>query len=210
MSQFTLNWNAGDLVGNTNCISQSALYRYRLVGGSFISTGFSPANPLATTAITVDSPTLNENQVIQFEIQVGCTLSGPSYNDNGIQEVIEFAEIVPTITETDNSSTITIDATNTDITKAKFTLRKSSDNSIVGTPTVITKSGSSISYTQSSLNYSTNYYWQVETYATVNSIEVVSSDPVYVGSPFSPYPFTTSAPAVCNPTTSLTVSSIEM
>ena len=210
MSQFTLKWINDDIVGNTNSTNQNALYRYRLVGGNFISAGFNPANPLANNINQTDSPILDNNKVIQFQIEVDCTLSGPSYNDDGIKEDIEFAEIIPTITKTENSSSITVDVTNTDITKAKFTLRKAADNSIVGNPTIVNKVGSTISYSQSSLDFNTNYFWQIEFYAIINNIEVYSSSPNYKGTSFSPYPFKTDVPSICDPVTSLTVSSIEV
>jgi hypothetical protein len=89
-------------------------------------------------------------------------------------------------------------------------LRKALDNSIVGTPTIINKTGSSISFSSSFLDSNTNYYWQIELYSIVNNIEVVSSNSDYVGSSFSPYPFKTDPPAICDPVTSLTVSSIEV
>jgi len=203
MAQFTLIWNSDSLATNANATSQNALYRYRLVGGSYISAGFTPSNPLGISATTSDSPVLDTNKVIQFKVQAICTANGPTDNDNGVVEVIEFAAIVPTITKDTDSSDIVLNVTGFDITKAKFTLRKASDNSIVGTPTIVNKSGSSISFSQSSLSYSTNYYWQVELYATVNSIDTVSEV-------FSPYPFTTDAPAVCDPVTAMTITSIEV
>lgn len=200
MSQFTLIWDSSPLAGNANAVSQSALYRYRLVGGVFISAGFTPSNPLATNATTADSPILDENKVIQFKVQSVCTAGGPSDNSNGLIEVIEFASIIPTITHTVSTSNLSIDVTGTDITKARFTLRKASDNAIVGSPTTVYTSGTSISSSQSGLTYSTNYYWDIELYATVASIDTISQV-------FTPYPFTTDTPAVCNPVTAMNVSS---
>lgn len=209
MSQFTLIWNNSALLVSSNALTQTAEYRYRLVGGAYISTGFSPTNPLAKAATTTDSPTLDDNKVIQFKIQTDCTTGGPSDNDNGLQEVINFIEIIPTITKTDTTANITIDATGTDITKARLTLRKASDNSIVD-QIIVNKVSNNIIRPITGLSYSTNYYWQVEFYANVNSIEVLSSAPSYNGVVFSPYPFTTNAPAVCDPVTSVTVTSVEV
>lgn len=210
MSQFTLEWITDDIVNNTNCLTQTAMYRYRLVGGAYISAGFNPSNPLAKSVSTTDSPILDNNKVIQFRIETECAASGPSYNDDGVEENIEFAEIIPTVSKTENTATASLDVTGTDITKAKFTLRKASDNSIVGIPTIVNRVNDAISFSQSSLSSNTNYYWQIELYATVNNVELVSSNSDYIGTAFSPYPFSTDAPAVCNPVTSLTVTSIEV
>lgn len=210
MAQFTLIWNNASLLANANDISQQALYRYKQIGGNYISTGFTPANDLAKTVSTVDSPILNDNKVIQFKTTALCTSGGPVDNDNGIQEAIEFSEVIPTIAHTDNSSSISLDVTGLDITKARLTLRKSSDNTIVGAAIIANNINNTIQASQNGLVYSTNYYWQVELYATVNNIEVKSSDIDYRGSLFSPYPFMTNAPAVCNPATAVTVSSIEI
>lgn len=208
MSQFTLIWT---VVTNVNTIGQRASYRYRLTGGAFDSAGFTPNNDLSPSTTTVDSPVLGENKVIQFKISTLCTSGGPTDNDNGLQEVIEFAEIVPTIGKTENSSNISINISGTDITKARFTLRKSSDNTSVGTANVVNKSGNTISDSRIGLTSSTNYYWQIELYATVKTTEVKSSDIDYVGVPFSPYPFTTDAPSICPTVTNITsVSSIEI
>lgn len=203
MSQFTLIWDSSKLASNANATEQNALYRYRLVGGSYISTGFTPANPLAINAVTSDSPVLDNNKVIQFKISTTCTSNGPTDNDDGIKEVIEFESITPTITKDESSSDIVEDVTGLDMTKARFSLKKSSDNTTVGTPTIVNRVGNSISFSQSGLVYNTNYYWQVELYATVNTVDTISEV-------FSPYPFTTDAPAVCNPTTSVAVTSIEV
>lgn len=209
MSQFTLVWVNTNIIANANVIDQVAQYRYRLVGGAFISSGFSPTNPLAKAATTTNSPVLDNNKVVQFQIQSDCTLSGPIYNDNGLQEAIEFAAITPSITPiAETTVTISINTTSTDIIKARFTLRKASDNSLVAISTI--SGAGTLSASFSGLVSNTNYYFQVELYAVVNSVEVISSSPSYVGSPYSPYPFTTATPTVCTPLTSVTVTSIEV
>lgn len=209
MSQFTLIWNNIALLSSPNALTQAAEYRYRLVGGAYIATGFSPDNPLANSVSTTDSPTLDDNKVVQFKIQTLCTAGGPTDNDNGVQEGINFIEIIPTITKTTTTANISINATGTDITKARFTLRKSSDNSIVD-QTIVNNISNTLVRPVTGLTYSTNYYWEVEFYANVNSVEVISSSSIYNGTAFSPYPFTTNAPAVCDPVTSVIVSSVEV
>jgi hypothetical protein len=208
--QFTLSWSNTALEASSNSLNQRALYRYRTVGGAFISTGFTPANDMATSVNSATSPSLDDNKVVQFEVETICTINGPAINDNGIQEVIGFACITPTITETDTTSGVSINVTGLDIIQARFTLRKSTDNTIVGSPIVASVSGTTISTSVTGLTASTNYYWQVELYAIVNGVTVISSSSDYLGAPCSPYTFTTSAPAVCAPVTAAAVSSIEV
>lgn len=210
MSQFTLNWNNSSLVGSSNSLTQRAVYRFKMIGGVFVSDNFTPPNDLDLLANTVDSPILPNNVIIEFKIQTICTVSGPTDNDNGIQEVIEFAEIIPTIVHSYNDSSIGIDVTGTDITQARFTLRRSSNNTIVGTSIVANVIANSITANIGSLVYSTNYYWEVELYTTINYMVVISSSSNYVGSPYSPYPFTTDTPPLCDPVTAITVTSVEV
>lgn len=209
MSQFTLLWDNTKLLLNSNNINQRALYRYRLVGGAFISTGFSPSNDLATSVNTVDSGVLDNNKVVQFKITELCTASGPTDNDNGIQEGIEFEAITPTLTQTETTGTIVVPLASTDITKVRITLRKSSDNTIVSV-NVVNNLANAATYVQTGLVGSTAFYWQIELFATVNNVEMVSSSTLYYGTIYSPYPFTTNAPSVCDPVTSVVVSSIEI
>lgn len=203
MSQFTFSWSNTSILASSNVINSRALYRYKAIGGPYISVGFTPANDLNKAITTVDSPVLDDNKVIQCKVQSICTVNGPTDNDNGIQEVIGFACIIPTLTKTENTATILINATGLDITKIKFTLRKSSDNTIVGTATTVNVVAGLASNTKTGLTSSENYYWQTELYAIVNNIEVKSDV-------CSPYPFTTDAPAVCDPLTDFTITSIEI
>lgn len=208
--QFTLLWNNSSVLANPNATAQTALYRQKSVGGAFISTGFTPSNPLAKSVNTVDSPnTLLDNVVYEFKVQAVCTLNGPSDNDNGVREIIGFACITPTLSQEETEATISLDVSGTDIVKARFTLRRSSDNTQVA-QSVVNAVGSTISLTETGLTAGTNYYWQVELYATINGVEVISSSSDYLGSPCSPYAFATDALAVCDPVTSLTVDSIEI
>ena len=211
MAQFTLTWNNAAILSNPNSIGQRALYRVKSVGGSFLSTGFTPANDLLTSVTSVLSPTLDENSVHEFKIQGLCTVNGPTDNDNGIKEIISFTCIVPTLVNSITTASASINVANTDISKARFTLRKSSDNSILFGPVIIARVGDSIeSGNATGLTASTNYYWQIELYSTVQGLEVISSNSEYLGAVCGPYLFMTDAQPVCNPVTSLTVNSIEI
>lgn len=208
-SQFKLDWVSSFVSANPNSTGQRASYRRKSVGGAFITTGFTPSNDLSTSANTVNSPSLLDNVVYEFKIEAICAVNGPTINDNGIQEILGFACIVPVLTKTETSVTITLDVTNTDITKARLTLRKSSDNSLVDLSTVNTVSNS-ITKTVTGLVADTNYYWQVELVAVLQGVEVYSSDSNYLGSICSPYVVKTDASVVCSPVTSIVVTSIEI
>lgn len=203
MAQFTLIWNSIDLQTSTNSLAQRVLYRYKTVGGGFISTGFSLPNDLAITINTVESPILDNNKVIEFKVQNICTENGPTDNDNGIQEVIALVCLVPVLTKTTTTGTISIDLTGLDIIKVKFTLKKASDNTIVGTPIIVNKTSNSAGTSATGLTSNTNYYWQTQLYSVVNNVEVISEV-------CSPHSFTTDPIAVCDPITAITVTSIEI
>lgn len=212
MSQFTLVWDNSSVLVNTNAISQRVSYRQRLLAGAYITTGFSLTNDLAKTVNTVDSPSgLLNNVVYQFKVQTICTLNSPTENDNGVQEGINFACITPVTTNDHNSASAVLTVTNTDITKARFTLKKASDNTIVSGPTVVVRSGNTISLPiVTGLQSSTAYYWQIELYATVNAVDLISSHISQIGSVCSPYPFTTGASLTCDNITSVNVHAIEV
>lgn len=209
MAQFRLTWDNSAVETNPNAISQRALYRQRSLGGVFVATGFTPANDLPKSADTVDTPILLNNRVYEFKLQSLCTENGPTDNDNGVVERIGFSCIVPVLSKTPNTGNITIDVSDTDITKARITLKRSSDNLIINQWTINNIAGL-IQQMAAGLDSSTSYYWQVEFYATVAGQEQISSNVSHLGSPCGPYTFTTDTPAVCDPVISLTVSSIEI
>jgi len=121
-----------------------------------------------------------------------------------------FNCIVPTLTETSNTATATLDLTGTDITKARFTLKRSIDDVVFAGPTIVNKVANSASLVATGLAAATDYYWEIELYATINNVEVISSSVNFLGIVCGPHPVTTDAAAVCNPITSMTVSSIEI
>lgn len=196
MAQFTLSWDNSNVLANTNATAQRALYRKKSVGGAYSSVGFTPANDLAKAVDTVDSPVLDDNCVYEFKVQTICTVNGPTDNDNGVQEHIIFACIEPTVTEEvdggNKQSKASLDVSGTDITKARFTLRKASDNTVITGPTIVNRVADAIELTSGNLVEGETYYWQIELYATVDGVEVKSSDSNQLGVPCSPYEITIS------------------
>jgi len=210
MAQFNLIWIADSLITNANATGQTVYYRQKSVGGAWIPTGFTPANPLITSIEAVESPVLTDNVVYEFKVECECNQNGPTINDNGVQEGICFTCIAPTFVKDHEHIEVTVDVTGKDITKARFTLRRSDNNNIVGGPIIVNKVGTTIVNDFTGLSAATNYYVQIELYATVNTVEVNSAQVDQLGSACSPYPVATDAAPVCDPITSLDVSSIEV
>jgi hypothetical protein len=211
MAQFTLQWDNTSVLANANATAQRTSYRQKSLGGVFNGNGFTPANDLAKSAITAESPVLLDNVIYEFKVQAICTQNGPTDNDNGIQEGLVYICLVPTISKTHDTATLNLDLTNTDILKVRLTLKKSSDNSIINGPVTIDRNVNGISYLISSgLTPSTNYYWQIELGTTVGGVEIWSSDISQLGSLCGPYPLQTDPNPVCNPVTSVVVTSIEI
>lgn len=209
MAQFTLEWDNSGIQAVTNVLHQQAVYRYRTVGGAFLSTGFTPANPLGKTATTTDSPVLTNNRVVQFKVQTLCTVSGPTDNDNGIIEAIEFAAISPVLTKTTTTVEMSLSLLNTDITKVRAVMKKTADNTVVYDD-VLYRATDAVSTTVTGLTPDTNYFWQFEFYVSINGGDVVSSSGNYSGTPYSPYPVKTDAASTCGALTSATIESIEV
>lgn len=209
MAQFTLNWFSVLVMINPNAISQRALYRQKSVGGAFISTGFTPANDLPKTAQTTTSPSLADNVIWEFKVQSICTEGGPTDNDNGIREHLHFACIPPILTFTDTTATIVLNVTTTDITKAAFTLRQVSDDSVVYGPTISVRAGNSITGNATGLTPGTEYYWEIVLYTTINGVEIYSTLPSNIDGPCGSETFETDG-AVCAPVTSVDVDSVEL
>ncbi len=210
MAQFTLTWDNTEALANANAINQRASYRLKTVGGAWVTTGFTPANDMAVAETTTDTAnSLTNNKVYEFMIETLCASGGPTPGDNGIQEDITFSCIVPTLTKTHNSAKAVVDLTGTDVSKVRFTLKRTTDNVVMGTALVLNVANSA-ELNVTGLAASTNYYWEIELLANVNNIEVSSLAVAYLGAVCGSYPTVTDANPVCDPTTSLTVTSIEL
>lgn len=195
MAQFILSWDNTDAIANDNNLSQTASYRQKSVGGSWITAGFTPTNNIDKDVASALSPVLSPNLVYQFKIDCNCTQNGPSANDNGIREQIGFACIEPVIENTQTTSSINTDLTDTDITKVRYTLRKSSDNTIVYGPITVVRTGNEAPAVATSLVEGTEYYWQIVYFAIVNGVEVNSSASAYLNAVCGPHiTITESAP----------------
>lgn len=210
MAQFVLNWFAAPVMVNPNSVSQRALYRQKSVGGSFISTGFTPTNDLPTTTQSTTSPNLGTNIIWEFKVQAICTEGGPTDNNNGIVEGLKFECLTPNIaTTTITTATIVLNISGLDITKASFTLHLTSDDSVVYGPVVVNPSGSAITTTATGLTPDTEYYWEYTLYSTVNGVEIQSTSVEQLGVACFSDDFSTPED-VCLPCTALTAEAEEV
>jgi hypothetical protein len=178
MGTLTLNWDNTAVNASANATGQRALKRIAAVGGAFNTSDFSPANTLLKTATTTVATVLN-NRVYDFKVEALCTEGGPTENTNGLKQGIVFACIPPIINIGPTNIEVTIDLTSTDITKARIVLKLASDDSIISTQ-VVSRSVNTVYYNFSGLA-SDGYYLEIELYATVDGVEVISSDETYLG-----------------------------
>lgn len=199
MGTIKLKWNNGSIVSSQNTIAQRASKRIKAIGGSYDTTGFVPANDMATTENETLATVIN-NRVYEFIIEAICQNGGPVENDNGPIEGIVFQCIAPTFNATHNQVSVVVNLLNTDISKIRVTLKRQLDDSTVGTFTA-SRGGDTATATFGSLSASTGYWVEIELYAVVNGTEVISSSANYLnavcGSNAAPYQFTTSAPPTC-------------
>lgn len=190
MAQFNYAWDNTEVNASSNSTGQIAYYRKK---GDipWISAGFTPANPMAKSVSAALSPAgLLNNNIYQFKVEATCTVNGPTINDNGVQEQIFFACISPTITPDDESVQAVLNVASTDITKARFVLKLSADDSIINTQTV-NRVGTTVTATVTGLDSGTEYYFEVELYAVVDGEEVISSSSEHLNNPCGVYEFET-------------------
>lgn len=176
MAQFNLNWFNTAVIINPNATGQRAAHRLKSLGGTFSSSGYTPANDLPKTASSVQSPVLDNNKVWEFKVDALCTIGGPTTNDNGLFEGLGFACLIPSLSNTTDTATIVLNVPGLDINQATFILHLASDDSIVSGPTTVARVGTAISHTVTGISPDTEYYWEFIQYAIVNGTEVASND----------------------------------
>lgn len=179
MAELYLKWD--NALATINNIARRASKRIKTVGGTWITTGFTPANDFSPTIFQVRA-TVNPNKVYEFKVENICITGGPTINDNGVQENIKFECIIPDLGADTSSISVNINLASTDITKVRLVLKQQSDNLIVGGPIIVNNVADAATYTFTGLTVNTGYYVTVELYATVNGVDVISSDVAYIGS----------------------------
>lgn len=173
------NWTP---VINGNVTAQRVSKRVKSVGGAFLTTGFTPANDMGT-GVSSCTTTVTANVVYEAKLENICAIGGPTMSAEGIIEGIVFECPDLIISADGNSILVDTDLTGTDITKVRYTLRKSSDNSIVGGPITIVRASNAAPHTFIGLADATNYYVDFFLLANVDGVEVDSSEDGYLNAP---------------------------
>ena len=174
-------WDNTAVSASSNVISQRLSWREKTVGGGFNTTSVTPSNDMSKTINAANFTAATVNKVYEFKVEAICTEGGPTANLNGVIENIVFDCVIPEITVPSSTSlAFHIAIPSTDITKARVRLKLQSDNSLIDTQT-ITKVSNAIDYTFTGLTPATGYYFEVEFYAIVNTVEVISSSIDYIG-----------------------------
>ncbi len=171
----TLIWTLSTI---TNTVSQTAKKR-SAEDVSWITTGFTPANPLTPSAVTtvVD---VEFNEVYQFQVDNNCTIGGPT-GSNIVEGVVFNCPSTSTITTDTTSSTTAGDGVflPQDIFQVRFTLKLTADDSTVYGPIIVPTTGGQATTGTTGLTPGTDYYWVYELYAVINGITVISSAAPY-------------------------------
>lgn len=175
LGHLQLNWVSGGSLNSTGQIAKK-----RIKGASvWDTTGFSPINTLSSTATTTMA-NVDLNNVYEFQIDNQCVIGG--IGSSNIYEGIVF-NCTTSNAETDiDMSTINVNtgfSLPLSITKIRFTLKKTSDNSVVYGPAIVNVIAGGASTTATGLLSATDYYWTYDLYAVVNGVEVNSSQSPY-------------------------------
>lgn len=208
MGQYQLNWFAAPVMVNLNATGQQAVYRRKSTGGAYLTTGFTPSNPLLKTTEQVTSGVLADNILWQFKVQALCTVGGPTDNDNGPIEGMKFACLTPSLSWDKFDATITLNVGANDVESAIFTLHLASDDSVIDISSLVARVGSAITYQATGLTDDTEYYWTYVMKNTVNGVLIASSDADQLGTSCVSIDFMTD-PDVCLPITDVTVEAEE-
>lgn len=180
MATLYLSWDNALILAEPNVTAQRAYQRLRSVGGAYSTAGFDPANDFAPAVNTAEFTAAIVNRAYEIKVAAICTTGGPTDNSNGVIEQIAFGCVEPEFEATGTTIDVQINIPDTDITKARLVLKKQSDNSVVSTVTV-NKVADAIDHEFSGLTGNTGYYLEVEFYATVGGVEVISSSVNYLG-----------------------------
>lgn len=173
MAALTLTWDNTNILANPNVVAVRALWRLKIIGGTFYTTGFSPANDLSPLLNTVDFTGFTVNKLYEFKVQSICSAGGPTDNTNGIEQGIVFGCILPVLESTNHSVTVDIDVTGTEIAGADITLKKQSDNSEIETTGAIDAVANHVNFVfDSGVVANTGYYVEIMLYTLINDMKV--------------------------------------
>lgn len=194
-----LKWNNLAVQNSLSATGQRISKRLKSEGGSYDTLNFSPANDLAKT-VSAATATVLDNKIYQFIVQSLCTFGGPVGNDNGPVEGIGFGCILPVVQSTHSSVSVTVNVANTDIQKARIKIRTVNNFTQVGL-LIVARSNDLLVANFTGLEAATNYFVEVEFYAVINGVEIISSNENFLntvcGGNITGYKVTTGNPPSC-------------
>lgn len=202
MPNINLSWIPGSTTINGQRIS--AIAKPNEGTSSFMTTIFTPTNPLASSVIAAAFTTNNKNIVYRFKVENLCNDGTTLVNTNGIQEGIIFGCIPPSVKAGDTTTTTytarilkgmytQVDGVNypnavSSISAIEYTLYNAANTQAIANQgpfkvTTITGVGSSESFehTFTGLTPGTTYTLRYVLFATVNTFEVRSDAAQYLG-----------------------------
>jgi hypothetical protein len=181
MAIFTLNWSP---VGGPNSLNQTA--RYREKGSvTWLTTGFSPANPIGPLVSTTEVSGLLDNTIYEFQIVNNCNFGGSATSD--IFEEMVYACIGGFSYEDNGDGTATFEIVGLDslpdINLVRFEIYDSTQTFLLATsPNVAT--GSPTTWTTGVLAED-DYIVKIQYGAIINGIQQFSN----FGASTCRYPF---------------------
>lgn len=199
MALILIKWTNTAVLASPTATAQRASKRIKALGGSYDMLGFIPANDMAKS-VSQATADIIPNRIYEFIVEAICGTGGPTPNNNGPVEGIVFQCIAPSFEVTHNHAAVILNLVNTDIHKMKVTLHKQSDDSVVGV-LIANRIGDVVTANFAGLTPTTGYWVEIELYAIINGVEVISSATNYLnaicGTNAAPYQFTTDSVPVC-------------
>lgn len=199
MATFTLHWDNTAVLANSNVTAQRASYRRRSVGGTFATTGFTPANDMAKSVVSAVTGTLLDNVVYQFKVEAICTSGGPSINSNGLVENIKFDCIIAEVAPQSNSVLVKYTSLPVDIISVDFTIWDNAGTSIIQGPFNVPVVAGATQRMFTGLASATNYQSGIKLRAVLNNATITQ-----VISPECKTAFTTADAGDCDAPTNVT------
>lgn len=171
MATFTLNWTP-NIIGNVT--GQRVYRRQKSIGGSFLTTGFTPSNDLSTSANTATIGSMVNNVIYEFQVANLCTTGGPTFHDT-IQEGIKFTCLGLSISPgTDPTTQINVESntSGTDIQTITVNIIETISGNLIETKTLAATGSTTMTFSglQSNMSYSFTYSYT----ATINGVSVSS------------------------------------
>ena len=184
MGSFNLSWTAP-----ATSLNQYVKYRTKGSGSWSYSPYITSANPQTNTATSATVGVLPNNWVYQFQIDNVCTAGGAPQSSLIIEDIV-FQCIQPTVATTSTTWSFNF-GTIGNIDSIVATLIKTSTGAVAG---YVTLPNGATSFGFTGLTPSTQYHLSYVMQATVNGVQINSTDyPTQLGAPCTTIPTSTTA-----------------